>query len=221
MRMFNLAVILAGGKGERMKPLTNKIPKALVEYNGQKLIDYGINYLTSNSVNEIYVTYSYLSEILFSKLKNDISGFINTSNKDNCYFLFNSFLNKLNETIIVLPCDIVIDINLSEIENDYYNLNQPAIMIIPTIVKKDIAGDFIIHNISNNCIQKLSRETITNIYASGLQIINLKKINSLNVKFDNFNDLWNHLININELKVSNILPKYWNCFDEITQLNKI
>ena len=41
--MFNYSIILAGGYGSRMKPLTNYIPKALVEVDKTPLIYNSIN----------------------------------------------------------------------------------------------------------------------------------------------------------------------------------
>ena len=90
--MFKNAIILSGGEGVRMRPLTKYIPKALVEFNGVPLIKNILNLLNTNGVKDIYVTYNYLSEILFNNLKNEVKGFINTTDKDNSYFLFNSFV---------------------------------------------------------------------------------------------------------------------------------
>ena len=154
------------------------------------------------------------------QLNKQVSGFINTTNQENSFFLFNSFLNSMNDNILVLPCDIVIDIDLNKLMEDFLLLGEPAIMIVPTSVKSGIEGDFISYNLYNNCITKLDRSENTNIYASGLQVINLNKINKFKINYDNFSSLWKYLLENNELKVSNVHPIFWNCFDELDQLNK-
>jgi len=48
-------MILAAGEGARLKPLTDKIPKALVEVNGKTLLEHTINFLKHYGVNEIII----------------------------------------------------------------------------------------------------------------------------------------------------------------------
>lgn len=56
------AIILAAGKGKRMRPLTDQIPKPLVEVNGQRMIDSVIKALHANGITEIYIVVGYLKE---------------------------------------------------------------------------------------------------------------------------------------------------------------
>lgn len=56
------AVIMAGGKGERLRPLTEKTPKPLLKVGEKCIIDYNVDNLISNGVEHIYVTVNYLKE---------------------------------------------------------------------------------------------------------------------------------------------------------------
>lgn len=56
------AVIMAAGMGTRMYPLTEKIPKPLVEVNGVRMIDTAIMALHENGISEIYVIVGHLKE---------------------------------------------------------------------------------------------------------------------------------------------------------------
>lgn len=56
------AIIMAAGKGNRMRPLTDKIPKPLVSVNGTRMIDSVISALHANGIHEIYVVVGYLKE---------------------------------------------------------------------------------------------------------------------------------------------------------------
>ncbi len=58
------AVIMAGGKGERLRPLTEKTPKPLLKVGDKCIIDYNIDNLITNGVDHISVTVNYLGEQL-------------------------------------------------------------------------------------------------------------------------------------------------------------
>ena len=46
------ALLLAAGYGTRLKPLTNHLPKCLVPINGKPLIDYWLENLLNNGIEE-------------------------------------------------------------------------------------------------------------------------------------------------------------------------
>jgi len=56
------AIIVAAGKGERLLPITGKIPKPLIEVNGKKIIESLIDAIVSNGIKEIYIVVGYLKE---------------------------------------------------------------------------------------------------------------------------------------------------------------
>lgn len=58
------AVLMAGGKGERLRPLTEKTPKPLLEVGGKCIIDHNVDRLISYGIKHINVTINYLGEKL-------------------------------------------------------------------------------------------------------------------------------------------------------------
>lgn len=58
------AVLMAGGKGERLRPLTEKTPKPLVMVGDKCIIDYNIDNLIAYGVKHMNVTVNYLAEQL-------------------------------------------------------------------------------------------------------------------------------------------------------------
>ena len=55
------AVLMAGGKGERLRPLTEKTPKPLLEVGGKCIIDHNVDRLISYGVEHIDVIVNYLA----------------------------------------------------------------------------------------------------------------------------------------------------------------
>lgn len=58
------AVLMAGGKGERLRPLTEKTPKPLLPVGGKAIIDHNIDRLISYGIKHINVTVNYLGDQL-------------------------------------------------------------------------------------------------------------------------------------------------------------
>lgn len=52
------AIILAAGKGERMRPLTERVPKPLLEVGGKPLVQYQIERLVCAGITEIVINHS-------------------------------------------------------------------------------------------------------------------------------------------------------------------
>ncbi len=58
------AMILAAGRGERLRPLTDRIPKPLVEIDGKPLIEYHLEALTGAGFREIVINQGHLGDLL-------------------------------------------------------------------------------------------------------------------------------------------------------------
>lgn len=56
------AILLAAGKGTRLRPLTDTTPKPLIEVNGLPIIERQIQYLKEKGITEIIVVTGYLKE---------------------------------------------------------------------------------------------------------------------------------------------------------------
>jgi len=55
-------VVLAAGKGLRLRPLTDKSPKALIEVGGKSLLEHSIEKLVSAGIVDICIVVGYLAE---------------------------------------------------------------------------------------------------------------------------------------------------------------
>lgn len=56
------AMILAAGRGERMRPLTDKTPKPLLQVAGKALIEYHLEQLSTLGVTEVVINHAWLGE---------------------------------------------------------------------------------------------------------------------------------------------------------------
>lgn len=68
------AVIMAGGRGERLRPLTLTTPKPLLKIGGKPIIDYNIAMLARAGITDITVTTHYLAPQLEAHFAREVEG---------------------------------------------------------------------------------------------------------------------------------------------------
>lgn len=211
---FNDAVILAAGVGHRMLPLTANVPKPLVEIDNAPLINYSIDFLKNNGIENIFVTYGYKGNLLLEKIHKNVNGFINTEEKGNAYFLFESPIKYIDKPIIVCPSDIIVEIDLQKIYFEYEKLGSPPACIVPA--SKELDADSL--KLEGNIVLGISRREKSGKYASGVQILNPKQINKLISKKSNFYEVWSALIDKKLLYCTDSMPTAWEVFDRLSDI---
>ncbi|MGC8874774.1 MAG: nucleotidyltransferase family protein, partial [Chloroflexia bacterium] len=58
------AIILAGGKGERLRPYTNDRPKGMVEVLGVPILAYQVHWLRANGIDSVVFSCGYRHEVI-------------------------------------------------------------------------------------------------------------------------------------------------------------
>ena len=115
------AIILAGGRGKRLRPITDKIPKPLIPINNKPLIERTIKYLKKYGITEIIISSGYKSDLIEKFLKN--------KKNFGCEIIFSNEKTPLGtggaikkalkhvdeESFLVLNGDIVTNIDLKKI----------------------------------------------------------------------------------------------------------
>ena len=204
---------MAAGRGARLMPLTKKIPKGLVKFRQTSLIARGIRRL-KKYIKFIHISVGYKGPILAKHLiEEKVSSIINTDTKGNSWWIFNSIFKSFDSPIYVLTCDNVTNIDFKKIEKDYYKKGQPLCMLIPTKPVKGLKGDYIFRK--KNLISNLSRAKKSEIYCTGIQVLNPKRINKKITPTEDFNILWKKLIKIKQLYVSDVMPRKWYTVDDV------
>ena len=212
-KKINHAFIMAAGRGARLMPLTKKIPKGLVKFRQTSLIARGIRRL-KKYIKFIHISVGYKGPILAKHLiEEKVSSIINTDTKGNSWWIFNSIFNSFDSPIYVLTCDNVTNIDFKKIEKDYFKKGQPLCMLIPTKPVKGLKGDYIFRK--KNLISNLSRAKKSEIYCTGIQVLNPKRINKKITPTEDFNILWKKLIKIKQLYVSDVMPRKWYTVDDV------
>ena len=126
MSEITRAIIMAAGKGTRMHPITETIPKPLIRVHGKRMIDTIIDALHENGIYEIYVVVGYLKEA-FQNLPDEVKGLTLIENPyfDTCNNISSLYVAKdyISNAIIIDGDQIITDptILFTEFINSGYN----------------------------------------------------------------------------------------------------
>lgn len=109
-------VIMAGGKGTRLLPLTNVIPKPLIPISDKTIIEEIMSKFVDSGCDRFYISVNYMMDIIkdyFNKKDNWNVEFIQEKMPLGTGGSLYLLKNKINSTFFVTNCDTLVDIDLN------------------------------------------------------------------------------------------------------------
>ena len=206
------AVLMAGGKGERLRPLTEKTPKPLIKVGEKCIIDYNIDSLISYGIKNIFVTVNYLGEQLEEHFKEKRDGIkINTVKEPKYLGTIGSikFVESFyNDTILVMNSDLFTNIDY---EDFYLHFKEHdadmSVAAVPYIVKVPYG----VFNLEGRNIKGVTEKPTISYYANaGIYLIKKELLKLIpENKFYNATDFMSSLINNNYKVIRYPMSGYW------------
>lgn len=167
------AVLMAGGKGERLRPLTEKTPKPLLEVGGKCIIDHNVDRLISYGVEHINVTVNYLAEQLeehFAAPRNGVQ--VRTFREPKFLGTIGSikFVDTFyNDTVLVMNSDLFTNIDY---EDFFLHFQQNDAEMSVAAVPYNISIELGILDLDGRNIKGLLEKPKYNYYANaGIYLI--------------------------------------------------
>ena len=216
MGIIRHALIMAAGRGRRMRPLTDAIPKPMAPYLDSTLIATGISKLRPHIPN-IHVTVGYKGAMLAQHLiEHGVSSIFNTDGQTNSWWIYNTPLAHIDEPLFVLTSDNVTDIDFPALAADYHAQGAPPCMVVAVDPVPELEGDYIFAE--KGVVTALDRHRRAETYCSGIQVLNPKRITQLTQDAGDFNAVWAQLIQQRHLRVSAVRPQRWFSIDTVADL---
>ena len=206
------AVLMAGGKGERLRPLTEKTPKPLLHVGDKAIIDHNIDRLINYGVKHINVTVNYLGEQLeehFKEPKDDVK--VQTVREPKYLGTIGSirFVKEFfNDTILVMNSDLFTNINYEDFYLHF--LEHDAVMSVAA-VPYTVSIPYGIFDLDGRDIQGLIEKPTYNYYANaGIYLIKRSALDEIpEDAFFNATDLIEKLIAKNKKVIRFPLNGTW------------
>ena len=191
------AVMMAGGKGERLRPLTEKTPKPLLPVGDKAIIDHNVDRLITYGIKNISVTVNYLKEQIENHYKKPRNGVqIKTVREPKFLGTIGSikFIPSFeNDTVLVMNSDVFTNIDY---EDFYLHFLQHEAEMSVAAIPYNVSIPYGILDLDGRNIQGLIEKPKYTYYANaGIYLIKRSALDEIpSDTFYNATDLVERLI---------------------------
>lgn len=217
------AIIMAGGKGERLRPLTEKTPKPLLPVGDKAIIDHNVERLIQYGVEHISVTTNYLAEQIeshYAQPRNEVQiqcvrepRFLGTMG---AVLLVKEFHN---DVVLVMNSDLFTDIDFEDMYLHF--INHGAEMSIAA-VPYTVSIPFGICDLDGRNVKGIVEKPTYNYYANaGIYMLRREVINMIpENEFYNATDLIDALVKNGSKVIRYPLKGTWIDIGSVSEYNK-
>lgn len=205
-------VIMAGGRGERLKPLTDSIPKPLLKVGEKPILEHNVDRLRLFGINDFWITLRYLGE----KIENY---FNNIDENNNINFVYENeplgtigavaqIRNFGHDYVLVTNSDLLTNIDYEHFFLDFIEKDADfSVVTIPYSVEIPYA---VLETDEGKIINFREKPTYTYYSNGGIYLMKKDVLSRIPVS-EHFNatDLMENLIRFNKNVVSYPLTGYW------------
>jgi dTDP-glucose pyrophosphorylase len=199
-RKLNLpVVIMAGGAGTRLKPLTNVLPKPLIPIDEKTIMEHILDRFVSIGCRKIYASVNFKAEFIrfyFDNLNNpdyNITWFTEEKPLGTAGSLF-LLKGKVKSTFFVSNCDILIDQDYGEIY-DYHVEQKNELTIVAALKHVKIPYGTVETAEGGQLTALIEKPEITYKINSGLYILEPQLLNEIpENEFFNITDLIDRIL---------------------------
>lgn len=217
----NNFIIMAGGRGFRMMPLTNKIPKPLVNFKGNELISRIIDKAYDEGFRNFVISLGYMGEKIRIYLNKKYKDKINIEYTYEKYPLGTagalSLIKKVKNHFVISNSDVITDISYKNLL--LFHLQNKAEMTVGTKVHK-MQVPFGVIKTTKSIITNLEEKPIKNFLVNaGIYVMSPKLLKQ--IPKDKYFDMTTFIEQSLQKKKVISCPIYekWNDIGSIKDLN--
>jgi len=193
-------IILCGGKGQRLRPLTYELPKPLIKIKKKTILEYIIGHFLKFKIKNLVIATGYkhslLKKFVNQKYKNGNIKVINTGLRSNILQRIKKIKKNDNGHFLVCYGDTLVDINLDKLINFYLNNNNKIL-----ISSYELKSSFGILDIDkNDTVKQFKEKPKLGIWFNIGYILFSKNYNKILEKFNKFESFLDYCSKNNLMK---------------------
>lgn len=208
------AVIMAGGKGKRLMPLTAKTPKPLLRIGDKPIIEYNIDRLIKVGVKKITLSINYLGEQLIEYFQNGSSKgiIIDYIKEDKPLGTIGSILLKEkfdNDDILVMNSDLLTNIDFTDFYKNYKS-SDADMAVAAVSYQVNVPYGVLETDYKNEVISLKEKPNYTYFSNAGIYLINKQLLSMIpNDTFFDITDLMQRVMDMNHKLITYPINGYW------------
>ncbi|MGE5411875.1 MAG: nucleotidyltransferase family protein [Clostridiales bacterium] len=207
------AVIMAGGRGERLRPLTDNLPKPMLPLGGKPIMEHNIDRLISYGIQNITISVGYLSDIIIRYFGDGSSKGVNITyvNEEHPLGTIGS-LSQIpdisSDTVLVMNSDLFTNIDFESFYLDF--LTAEALMAVASI-PYTVEIPYAIMDLKENEIISFTEKPKKTYFANaGIYLLNKTAINFIpQNQFYNATDLMDLINKSGGKLIHSPISGYW------------
>lgn len=207
------AVIMAGGDGIRLRPLTEKTPKPLLIVGNRPIIEHGINHLLKFGIENITISVNYLGEQIINyfgngKDKNISISYVTENSKLGTIGSVSLIETFYHNDVLVMNSDLLTNIDLEEFYRDFVKKEAAlSVACIPYTVNIPYA---IVETDEERILSLKEKPNLTFHSNAGIYLVKKEFLNRIpRNKFFNATDLIESLISDKQKVTYYSVLDYW------------
>lgn len=206
-------LLMAGGRGERLRPLTDHTPKPMLMVGDKPMLEHNIDHLISFGIDQFYLSVNYLAEKIEDYFGNGSAKGISIT-----YLRENRPLGTLGaatmirsypyENLMVMNADILTNIDVEDFLNDFED--QEALMSVASVPYKVNMPFAVLETQQNRVLSFREKPQITYYTSGGLYLIKKQLIGRIPGETNyNATDLMDNLLSNGEKLVQYPIHGVW------------
>jgi dTDP-glucose pyrophosphorylase len=207
------AVVMAGGLGSRLKPLTDNVPKSLLKVGEKTIIDHNIDRLRKFGVDDFWISVRYLGELIEKHFGNGESRsvkmeYVYEDSPLGTIGAISQIENFKHDYVLVTNSDILTNLDYEAFFMDF--IKKDADMSVVTI-PYDVNVPYAVMETKENIVLSFIEKPTYTYYSNGGIYLIKKSILTKVPKGEFFNstDLMEKLIEENLNLISYPIRQYW------------
>jgi len=207
------AVIMAGGRGQRLQPLTDETPKPLLKVGGKAIMELNVDRLALYGIDDFWFSVKYLGEQIEShfgdgKERNISIDYIWEEEPLGTIGAVSKVTNFSHDYVLVMNSDLLTNLDYEHFYLDF--INQDADFAVVTIPYKVSVPYAVLETTNGHIMSFKEKPTYTYYSNGGIYLMKKSALKYIpNNTFFNATDLMEKLIQENKKVVSYPLLGYW------------